>query len=147
MKITEISVLLNAIINHGIIRLFDTLGTITLAFILLMLGLWLNISYSCSLELASPEIISDQGTDFMSQLLKELCNLLHINQIQTSPYHPQTNGLVERFNKTLKAMLRKLVSKEGKIGIDCCHMCCLHIVKLLSQPQDFHCLNCCMVEK
>ena len=40
--------------------------------------------------------------------------MLHISQIQTSPYHPQTDGLVERFNKTLKLMLRKLVSKEGK---------------------------------
>ena len=60
------------------------------------------------------EILSDQGTNFMSQLLKELYNLLNITQIRTSPYHPQTDGLVERFNKTLKSMLRKLVSKEGK---------------------------------
>ena len=60
------------------------------------------------------EILTDQGTNFMSQLLKELYNLLHISQIRTSPYHPQTDGLVERFNKTLKLMLRKLVSKEGK---------------------------------
>ena len=60
------------------------------------------------------EILSDQGTNFMSQLLKELYNLLNISQIQTSVYHPQTDSLVERFNKTLKAMLRKLVNKEGK---------------------------------
>jgi len=50
----------------------------------------------------------------MSQLLKELYNSLHISQIRTLPYHPQTDGLVERFNKTLKSMLRRLVSKEGK---------------------------------
>ena len=42
------------------------------------------------------EILTDQGTNFMSQLLKELYNLLHISQIQTSPYHPQTDGLVEK---------------------------------------------------
>ena len=59
------------------------------------------------------EILSDQGTNFMSQLLKELYNLLRIHQIRTSPYHPQTDGLVERFNKTLKSLLRKLVNKEG----------------------------------
>ena len=59
------------------------------------------------------EILSDQGTNFMSQLLKELYNLLHISQLRTSPYHPQTDGLVKRFNQTLKAMLRKLVDKEG----------------------------------
>ena len=44
------------------------------------------------------EILSDQGTNFMSQLLRELYNLLNIRPIQTSPYHPQTDGLVERFN-------------------------------------------------
>ena len=60
------------------------------------------------------EILSDQGTNFMSQLLRELYNLLNISQIRMSPYHLQTDGLVERFNKTLKSMLRKLVSKEGK---------------------------------
>ena len=60
------------------------------------------------------EILSHQGTNFMSQLLKELYNLLHIHPIRTSPYHPQTDGLVERFNKTLKSLLRKFVKKQGR---------------------------------
>ena len=51
------------------------------------------------------EILSDQGTNFMSQLLKELYNLLHVHPICTSPYHPQTDGLVECFNKTLNLVL------------------------------------------
>ena len=59
------------------------------------------------------KILSDQGTNFMLQLLRELYNLLNICPIHTSPYHPQMDALVERFNKTLKALLRKLVSKEG----------------------------------
>ena len=59
------------------------------------------------------EVLSNQGTNFISQLLKELYNLLHIHPIRTSPYHPQTDGLVERFNKTLKS-LRKFVKKEGR---------------------------------
>ena len=62
----------------------------------------------------SREILSDQGTNFMSQLLKELYNLLHIQRIRTSPYHPQTDGMVERFNRTLKSLLWKLVDKEGR---------------------------------
>ena len=54
------------------------------------------------------EILSDQGTNFMSQLLRELYYLLNIRPIQPLPYHPQTDGLVERFNETLKSVLRNL---------------------------------------
>ena len=60
------------------------------------------------------EILTDQGSNFCSQLLAELYRLLHVQPIRTSPYHPQTDGVVERFNKTLKSMLRKLVEGEGK---------------------------------
>jgi len=62
------------------------------------------------------EILSDQETNFLSQLQKELYNLLQIQQICTSPYHPQTDGLamIERFNKILRSLLRKLVNKEGR---------------------------------
>ena len=60
------------------------------------------------------EILTDQGTNFMSKLLTELYRMLHVQPIHTSPYHPQTDGLVERFNRTLKAMLNKLVGDEGK---------------------------------
>ncbi|KAJ8364932.1 hypothetical protein SKAU_G00137630 [Synaphobranchus kaupii] len=42
-----------------------------------------------------------------------LCTLLRVKQLRTSVYHPQTDGLVERFNKTLKAMLRKVIGENG----------------------------------
>ena len=60
------------------------------------------------------EILTDQGSNFTSRLLTELYRLLHVHPIGTSPYHPQTDGLVERFNQTLKAMLRKAAQTEGK---------------------------------
>ena len=60
------------------------------------------------------EILTDQGTNFMSALLQEIYRLLHIKRIRTTPYHPQTDGLVERFNSTLKAMLKKLTSRNQK---------------------------------
>jgi len=50
----------------------------------------------------------------VSQLLAEVYHLLHIKPIRTSPYHPQTDVLVERFNQTLKSILRKTAKEEGK---------------------------------
>ena len=60
------------------------------------------------------EILTDQGTNLTSQLLQELYRMLHVRHIRTSPYYPQTDGLVERFNQTLKTMLRKTAVDEGK---------------------------------
>ena len=62
------------------------------------------------------EILTDQGANFTSQLLQELYRLLHVKPIHTTPYHPQTDGLVERFNHTLKAMLKKTADEEGRNG-------------------------------
>ena len=60
------------------------------------------------------EILTDQGTNFMSNLMSELFKLLGVKHLRTSPYHPQTDGMLERFHGTLKAMLRKCkdVKKE-----------------------------------
>ena len=60
------------------------------------------------------EILNDQGANFMSSLLGEVYQVLHIRRIRTTPYHPQTDGLVERFNGTLKAMLKKFVNRSQK---------------------------------
>ncbi|KAL0190638.1 hypothetical protein M9458_013336, partial [Cirrhinus mrigala] len=60
------------------------------------------------------EILTDQGTAFMSRTLRELYELLGIKSIRTSVHHPQTDGLVERFNRTLKTMIRKFVHEDAK---------------------------------
>ncbi len=60
------------------------------------------------------EILTDQGTAFMSRTIRELHELLGIKSIRTSVYHPQTDGLVERFNRTLKTMIRKFVHEDAK---------------------------------
>jgi len=52
------------------------------------------------------KILSDQGSDFVSALMQIFLMDFGINQIRTSPYHPQTNSACERFNGTLKSMLR-----------------------------------------
>ena len=58
------------------------------------------------------EILTDQGSNFTSKLLKEIYKLLHIKGITTAPYHPQTDGMVERLNGTLKAMIRKFTVSD-----------------------------------
>ncbi|KAJ8369522.1 hypothetical protein SKAU_G00095500 [Synaphobranchus kaupii] len=60
------------------------------------------------------EILTDQGTNFTSELMRLLQQQLGIKAIRTSPYHPQTDGLVEQFNQTLKNILRKFVGDTGK---------------------------------
>ncbi len=60
------------------------------------------------------EIVTDQGTVFLSQTLRQVYGLLGVKGIRTTPYHPQTDGLVERYNQTLKSMLRKFVAEDGK---------------------------------
>ena len=47
------------------------------------------------------------GSNFMSELLHNIMELLQIHQLKTSPYHPQTDGMLERFHGTLKGMMRK----------------------------------------
>ena len=44
-------------------------------------------------------LMSDQAAKFMGQVISELCDLLGITKIRTSPYHPQTNGAVERVHQ------------------------------------------------
>ena len=53
-------------------------------------------------------ILTDQGPAFNSTVFRCLQKWLGVMQSRTSSYHPQTNGLVERFNQTLKNMLGKL---------------------------------------
>ena len=59
-------------------------------------------------------IIHDRAAEFLSEVLQETAALMGISQLPTSGGHPQTDGLVERFNRTLKQMLTKLVAKGGR---------------------------------
>ena len=57
---------------------------------------------------ALARLLSDRGTSFTSSIIEELCKILAIQQLQTMPYHPQTNRLVERSYQTIMCMIRKL---------------------------------------
>ena len=47
------------------------------------------------------QLHSDQGSQFESDLIAEVCKILNIRKSRTTPYHPQCDGLIERFNRTL----------------------------------------------
>ena len=53
-------------------------------------------------------IITDQGPQFESDLFKSLVKRLGITHFHTTPYHPQANGLLERFHRTMKISLKIL---------------------------------------
>ena len=59
------------------------------------------------------EILSDRGRTFLSGLMKEVVTLLGYHKVNTTAYHTETDGLVERYNRTLTAMLAKTVHKGG----------------------------------
>ena len=60
------------------------------------------------------EMLSDVGTQFVSSLMKEVSRLLSIRRLTTTPYHAMGNGLVERYNGTLKQMLKKMCQERPK---------------------------------
>ena len=51
------------------------------------------------------QLHSDQGRQFESHMIREICDILKVSKTCTTAYHPQCDGLVERFNWTLKHML------------------------------------------
>ncbi|XP_070212593.1 uncharacterized protein [Littorina saxatilis] len=60
------------------------------------------------------KVLSDNGTQFKSEMMQEVYNLMSVHGMYTTPYHAQCNGLVERFNGTLKQMLKRLCQEQPK---------------------------------
>lgn len=60
------------------------------------------------------KIVHDRAAEFLSDVLQDTAAILGLKQLPTSGGHPQTDGLVERFNRTLKSMLVKLVEAKGR---------------------------------
>ena len=64
------------------------------------------------------KILTDQGKCFESALFLSFCKFFRISKIRTSGYRPQSNGICERFNQTLKRSLCKLLSKPLQTSWD-----------------------------
>ncbi|UYV79051.1 K02A2.6-like [Cordylochernes scorpioides] len=63
---------------------------------------------------APREIVMDRGRNFQSKLLQELTNKCGIKKKTTTAYHPQTNGLTERLNRTISDMLSMYMDLDQK---------------------------------
>jgi len=60
------------------------------------------------------EILTDRGTEFESELFNQLLRWLEIDKLRTTAYKPSTNGVVERFHRTLNAVLGKVTSENQR---------------------------------
>jgi cleavage and polyadenylation specificity factor subunit 1 len=56
------------------------------------------------------EVHTDQGRNFYGKLFAEICKLLETTKTRTTAYHPASNGMIERFNRTLGSMIKSFVT-------------------------------------
>ena len=76
------------------------------------------------------ELLTDQGLNFVDSLVSKLCAGLGVDKLQSSPYRPESNGLIERMHKTLGAILTKCASR----GRDCAALLQFAMFALHSTP-------------
>ena len=60
------------------------------------------------------QVHTDQGTNFQSHLFQEMCELLGVDKTRTTAFHPASDGLVERFNRTMECMLSMYVAEDQR---------------------------------
>lgn len=82
------------------------------------------------------EILTDPGTLLMSNTLKELHELLGIKSAQTTVYHPRTDGLMERLNKSLKSMIHNFIHEDERNWTNNT-ICCLQCGRCPRPPLEF----------
>lgn len=61
------------------------------------------------------QLHTDQGSNFESTVFREICKILGIQKSRTTPLHPQSDGMVERSNRTLSHMIPAFISESQKV--------------------------------
>ena len=59
------------------------------------------------------QLLSDGGPNLLLDLIQNVCALLGMRKVNTTAYHPQCDGLVENFKRTLQAMIAKYAKEHG----------------------------------
>jgi hypothetical protein len=67
------------------------------------------VTFGCPLE-----VHTDQDRNFDGNLFKALCEILEVAKTRTTPYHPSSNGQVERYNTIVVQMIRCYIQKKNK---------------------------------
>jgi len=69
------------------------------------------IDFICNLGIMQ-QLLTDQGTNFESELISELMDLLDIHKLRTTPFRPETDGITEKMNRTVKEMLTHYLNEN-----------------------------------
>jgi hypothetical protein len=69
------------------------------------------VTFGCPLK-----IHTDQGKNFDGNLFSALCEALEVAKTRTTPYHPSSNGQMERYNTVVMQMVRCYIEKKKKLG-------------------------------
>jgi hypothetical protein len=65
------------------------------------------------LRMGTPrKLLTDQGSNFLSEVFRNTCKLLRIQKLQTTPFHPESNGSLERSHRVLKEYLRHYIKED-----------------------------------
>ena len=91
------------------------------------------------LKLGAPDTLhTDQRTNFNSEVMKDICQVFMINKTRTSPYHPQANGQIERFNRVIADTISKYSAEKPQ------ELCTIPpYIRLSVRPR----FRCCTEEK
>jgi hypothetical protein len=107
-----------------------------------------NFVFDIILKYGIPDqILTDQGTQFMSELFVNCCKLLQIKKLKTSVYHPETNGSLERSHKVLVEYFIVSVTSYKMIGINGFHSRVSHTILHRTLSRNLRHMNYCLVEK
>ena len=63
-------------------------------------------------------VLTDQGSNFTSQVIESLWERLDVHTLRTTAYHPQPDGITERINRTIKTMLTQFIHEQKQDNWD-----------------------------